>query len=95
MTFPGIWLNNRTPTQSRHLAEHDRGARKRLPDVRFDLANISAWSKPDQYGVILANAVLQWVPDHETLLPRLASKLAADGCWPCRCRTTSTSRRTG
>lgn len=29
--------------------------------------------------VILANAVLQWVPDHATLLPRLVSRLAPGG----------------
>jgi trans-aconitate 2-methyltransferase len=55
-------------------------ARKRLPDVRFDLADISTWDEPGPYDVILANAVLQWVPDHETLLPRLAGKLADGGC---------------
>ena len=31
------------------------------------------------FGVILANAVLQWVPDHETLMPRLIGKLAPGG----------------
>jgi trans-aconitate 2-methyltransferase len=55
-------------------------ARKRLPDVRFDLADISTWDEPGPYDVILANAVLQWVPDHETLLPRLVGKLADGGC---------------
>jgi trans-aconitate 2-methyltransferase len=55
-------------------------ARKRLPDVRFDLADIGTWDGPGQYDVILANAVLQWVPDHETLLPRLVGKLAGGGC---------------
>ncbi|WP_223636034.1 trans-aconitate 2-methyltransferase [Corallococcus sp. EGB] len=54
-------------------------ARKRLPDVRFDLGDIAAWSDPGPYDVILANAVLQWVPDHSTLLPALLRKLTPGG----------------
>ncbi|HBK07350.1 MAG TPA: trans-aconitate 2-methyltransferase [Acetobacteraceae bacterium] len=54
-------------------------ARSRLPTMRFDLAGIEDWSDPDPFDVILANAVLQWVPNHETLLPRLVGKLAAGG----------------
>jgi len=31
------------------------------------------------FDVILANAVIQWIPDHEALLPALVAKLAAGG----------------
>lgn len=55
-------------------------ARKRLPDLRFDLADISTWNDPGPYDLILANAVLQWVPGHGTLMPRLIGKLGAGGC---------------
>ncbi|RKH64028.1 trans-aconitate 2-methyltransferase [Corallococcus interemptor] len=54
-------------------------ARKRLPDVRFDAGDIATWSDPGPYDVILANAVLQWVPDHATLLPALLHKLTPGG----------------
>lgn len=54
-------------------------ARVRLPDVRFDLAGIEDWSDPGPFDVILANAVLQWLPHHETLLPQLVGKLAPGG----------------
>jgi trans-aconitate 2-methyltransferase len=54
-------------------------ARKRLPGTRFDLADIPAWDDPGPFDVILANAVLQWVPDHEALMPRLIGKLAEGG----------------
>ena len=54
-------------------------ARKRLPRMQFDLADVETWDAPGPYGVILANAVLQWVPGHATLLPRLVQKLAAGG----------------
>jgi trans-aconitate 2-methyltransferase len=54
-------------------------ARKRLPDVRFDVADIAAWNDARTYDLILANAVLQWLPDHETLFPRLIGQLASGG----------------
>lgn len=54
-------------------------ARQRLPGVRFDLADIEAWQDPGPFDVILANAVLQWLSDHEHLLPRLVAKLARGG----------------
>jgi trans-aconitate 2-methyltransferase len=52
---------------------------KRLPGLRFDLSDISAWDAPGRFDVILANAVLQWVPDHQVLMPRLVGKLADAG----------------
>lgn len=52
-------------------------ARRRLPDVRFDVDEIERWiGENGQYDVILANAVLQWLPDHAGVFPALASKLA-------------------
>lgn len=54
-------------------------ARRRLPDVRFDIVDISAWDEPGSYDLMLANAVLQWVPAHETLFPALIGKLAPGG----------------
>ena len=70
-------------------------ARKRLPHLQFSTAGIETWDHPGPFGVILANAVLQWVPDHAAVFPRLLSKLAPEGAWPCRCRTTRMSRPTG
>jgi len=60
-------------------------ARKRLPRVRFEVADIQAWVSRDAerghrpMDVILANAVLQWVPAHAALFPRLVAKLAPGG----------------
>jgi trans-aconitate 2-methyltransferase len=54
-------------------------ARRRLPQFRFTLASIDTWDDPGRWDVMLANASLQWVPDHATLLPRLAARLAAGG----------------
>ena len=47
--------------------------------VEFRLADIADW-RPDQpVDVILSNAALQWLPDHEQLFPRLASFLSDHG----------------
>jgi trans-aconitate 2-methyltransferase len=59
-------------------------ARKRLPHIRFELAEIEAWSdqtRSDEgpFDVILSNAVMQWVPDHARLFPRLVGKLGIGG----------------
>jgi trans-aconitate 2-methyltransferase len=54
-------------------------ARKRLPHVCFETVDIEAWDAPGPFDVILANAVLQWVPEHATLFPALIAKLASGG----------------
>lgn len=54
-------------------------ARKRLPQLQFDVAEIDRWADEGPFDVIFANAVLQWVPDHAALLPALAGKLAEGG----------------
>lgn len=54
-------------------------ARERLPGVPFRLADIAAWDDPGPFGLVLANAVLQWLPDHAALLPRLLHRLGPGG----------------
>jgi trans-aconitate 2-methyltransferase len=70
-------------------------ARKRLPGLRFDLADVERWAYESDAGkatdagsasagaapfdVILANAVLHWIPDHARLFSALAAKLAPGG----------------
>lgn len=55
-------------------------ARQRLPNTRFELSDIATW-RPDQpCDVILANASLQWLPNHAELYPRLVNSLTPGGC---------------
>ena len=54
-------------------------ARERMPQARFEETAIETWSSPEPVDVIFANAVLQWLPDHATLLPRLVGQLASGG----------------
>ncbi|MBM3772077.1 MAG: methyltransferase domain-containing protein [Acidimicrobiia bacterium] len=66
-------------------AEMCAEARRRLPSARVEQWRVEAWvntgggvdlRRPD---VILSNAVLQWVPDHAVLLPKLVDRLAPGG----------------
>ncbi|HEY1227999.1 MAG TPA: methyltransferase domain-containing protein, partial [Ramlibacter sp.] len=51
----------------------------KFPKVRFELSDIARWKPETPPDLIYANAALQWVPDHETLLPRLLQSLALGG----------------
>jgi trans-aconitate 2-methyltransferase len=55
-------------------------ARRRLPGIRFAIEDIATWAKSgNPIDLILANAVLQWVPDHASLLPSLIARLSPGG----------------
>ena len=56
-----------------------KAARARLPQIGFSVQDLQTWADPGPFDVILANAVLQWVPGHEVLLPALIAKLAPGG----------------
>lgn len=54
-------------------------ARRRLPGLNFEHGDLSAWAPEAAYDLIFANAVLQWLPDHAELFPRLARALRPGG----------------
>ncbi|VTU27139.1 Trans-aconitate 2-methyltransferase [Variovorax sp. SRS16] len=54
-------------------------ARERLPQAHFELSDIATWRPESPPDLIYANAALQWVPGHETLIPRLFAALAPGG----------------
>ena len=54
-------------------------ARKRLPAITFEHSDIATWSPALQADLVFANAALQWIPQHETLLPRLVDRVAPGG----------------
>ena len=54
-------------------------ARQQLPHCRFEQSDVRTWQPSSPPDLIFANAVLQWVPGHEALLPRLFSCLAPRG----------------
>jgi trans-aconitate 2-methyltransferase len=54
-------------------------ARKRMPGTDFEIADIATWPNNGPFDVILANASLQWLPDHATLFLALFNKLTPGG----------------
>lgn len=54
-------------------------ARQRLPDVRFDQADLASWVPPEPAALLYANAVFQWLPGHPALLDRLLDHLRPGG----------------
>lgn len=54
-------------------------ARRDLPTVDFVEADVSSYRPDAPVDVLFANAVLQWLPAHETLLPELFACLSAEG----------------
>jgi trans-aconitate 2-methyltransferase len=54
-------------------------ARARIPRAQFEVMGIEEWKDPGPFDVILANAVLHWVPDHTSLIPSLVAKLSNGG----------------
>jgi trans-aconitate 2-methyltransferase len=49
------------------------------PKLEFVLADLSSWQPEKPLSVIVSNAALQWLEDHEKLIPRLAGLLEVDG----------------
>jgi trans-aconitate 2-methyltransferase len=60
-------------------AEMLAAARQAVPEAAFEAGDIAAWRAPAPAALLYANAVLQWLPDHAALLPRLLAMLAPGG----------------
>jgi trans-aconitate 2-methyltransferase len=54
-------------------------AEKKLPSAAFSVEDISVWNDAKSYDIILANASLHWVPNHQVLFPALINKLSPGG----------------
>ena len=56
-----------------------RDARSSGVDARFIEGDITKWTPDVLYDVVFSNAVLQWIGDHEALIPRLFSFVRPGG----------------
>lgn len=60
-------------------AEMLNDARQSKFSARWTEADVATWDPSSPYDVIFSNATLQWVPDHERLLPTIVSHVAKNG----------------
>lgn len=49
------------------------------PGIRFAAGDIAGWAPHRRVNLVFSNAALQWVGDHDRLLPRLLAAVAPDG----------------
>jgi trans-aconitate 2-methyltransferase len=54
-------------------------ASRDYPGIEFVKDDLTLWSPQAAYDLVLSNAALQWVGDHERLLPRLLAAVAPGG----------------
>lgn len=54
-------------------------ARADHPDLRFEVTEVASWDPGHLVDVVFSNALLQWIPNHVELLPRLFSFVAPGG----------------
>jgi trans-aconitate 2-methyltransferase len=60
-------------------ADMIEAARRDHPGIDFVIGDIAAWIPAEPYDLVFSNAALQWVGDHERLVPRLLDLVAPDG----------------
>lgn len=56
-----------------------RATRFESASLRFEVGDIATWTSERPVDLAIANASLQWVPDHPSVLDRWTAQLAADG----------------
>jgi trans-aconitate 2-methyltransferase len=56
-----------------------KAAAHEQPNLHFQQADIATFEAAEPFDLVFTNAALQWVDDHETLIPRLLGLLAPGG----------------
>jgi trans-aconitate 2-methyltransferase len=54
-------------------------ARQAYPAGAWEVADAATWSAPEPCDVVFANALLQWIPDHQRLCRHLMEQVAPGG----------------
>ncbi|MDM0114351.1 trans-aconitate 2-methyltransferase [Variovorax sp. J22R133] len=77
--FPSAAVIGTDNSPSMLASARERLPEAKFPKVQFVLSDIGSGQPDTPPDLIYANAALQWVPDHRTLLPRLLNALAPGG----------------
>ena len=56
----------------------DKAARS-FPEGAWAVGDVNSWQADEPFDLIFANALLQWLPDHAELCPRLFAQVAPGG----------------
>ena len=72
-----IGMDNSPDMLAQASASGDRGG---ASQVRWEEGDLADWQPSESPSVFFSNAVIQWVPDHHELVPRLWSMLPPGGC---------------
>ena len=62
---------------SREMLEESEKFQKQ--GIRFELSDISEYKPSSPIDLVFSNAALQWLPDHEALIPKVLSWVSAGG----------------
>ena len=54
-------------------------ARAAYPDENWIMADAATWETDERYDLVFSNAALQWMSDHNTLIPALFDRVAPGG----------------
>jgi trans-aconitate 2-methyltransferase len=62
-----------------HSEEMIKKAQKDFPNQKWILADVSRFETREKYDLIFSNATLQWIPNHDFLLPHLFNLINDQG----------------
>ena len=62
-----------------HSSDMITAARATYPDKDWMLGNVANWSDPNSFDVVFSNAALQWLEDHDRLIPHLLTQVISGG----------------
>ena len=54
-------------------------AKQEVPDIQLIEADLATWNPTRSADLVFSNAVLQWIPDHAELVPRIAGFVSDGG----------------
>ncbi|HEY3897893.1 MAG TPA: trans-aconitate 2-methyltransferase [Chthoniobacter sp.] len=60
-------------------ADMIRAAREKSPRIHWEESDIATWQASESIDLIFSNAALQWVPDHQRIVPQLFAQVAPGG----------------